>query len=392
LLRFIVGGIEQAYERVQHTAEALSKTNRELQANRDVLQTQAYELERRTRYLTATADIARSTTALLNRGALVQRLITLLGERFDLNRLGIFLLDATGEWVEALVRAAFVAGDVQLVDTSLRFSVSGDSSIGRIMETGYAYIEMGACGEALSFDVAGLAPTRSEAMLALHTQNRTVGVLAMQSRRLDAFDESDLVALQALADLVAVAINNAQLFEQAQLSLDTERRARGELTQQAWQQLLFSQPDLGYFSDRLDTLPTSDSWRPEMEIAFEKAEPVVDDANQICLAIPVRVGGTVIGVVHGCKSKESGGWTSDEMALLDTLTAQLDAAVERARLYQETQRRAAREQLIGEVTAHMRETLDVDTVLQSAARELCGALDLAEVEVRLGTGPEPKKA
>jgi hypothetical protein len=43
--------------------------------------------------------------------------------------------------------------------------------------------------------------------------------------------------------------------------------------------------------------------------------------------------------------------------------------------------------MVGEITSHMRETLDLETVLQTAAREMRRALDLAEVEMRLGSDP-----
>jgi hypothetical protein len=64
-------------------------------------------------------------------------------------------------------------------------------------------------------------------------------------------------------------------------------------------------------------------------------------------------------------------------------------ALESAQLFEETQRRASRERLIGEVTARVRETLDMDTVLQTAIREVGEALGLAEVEVRMGPGAKP---
>jgi predicted Zn-dependent protease len=66
----------------------------------------------------------------------------------------------------------------------------------------------------------------------------------------------------------------------------------------------------------------------------------------------------------------------------------LAQTVESLRLLDETQRRAARERLTGEVTARMRETLDVDTVLQTAVREIGHALGLAALDVRLGTETE----
>jgi hypothetical protein len=58
--------------------------------------------------------------------------------------------------------------------------------------------------------------------------------------------------------------------------------------------------------------------------------------------------------------------------------------MERVSLYEETVHRAEHEQMVGDITVKLRETLDIDTILQTAAREFRKALALAEVEVRLG--------
>ena len=101
------------------------------------------------------------------------------------------------------------------------------------------------------------------------------------------------------------------------------------------------------------------------------------------MAIPVKVRGQVIGVIDAAKPAPSEAWTAEETALLQTLTEQLGTALEGARLYQDTQRRATRERLIGEVTSHMRESLDVERVLQAAVREFGKTLGADEVKIRL---------
>ena len=68
---------------------------------------------------------------------------------------------------------------------------------------------------------------------------------------------------------------------------------------------------------------------------------------------------------------------------METLTNQLSEALEAARLYQDSQRRAAREQLVGEVTTQLRQSLDIQAVLRTAAEQIRQALDLPEVTVRL---------
>ncbi|MFN2167887.1 MAG: GAF domain-containing protein, partial [Anaerolineae bacterium] len=115
------------------------------------------------------------------------------------------------------------------------------------------------------------------------------------------------------------------------------------------------------------------------------------DKDSRTVAIPIKVSDQVIGVVDGRKPDGSGEWTAEEIGLLEALTEQLNVALEGARLYQDSQRRATQEQLIGEVTARMRETLDMDTVLQTAVREIGEALGIAEVEVRLAQ-PEQVQA
>jgi GAF domain-containing protein len=125
-----------------------------------------------------------------------------------------------------------------------------------------------------------------------------------------------------------------------------------------------------------------------METALQTGQIAFDEENGTRLAIPLRIGGQVIGVVDGRKSDGSGRWTEEEVELLGSLAEQLDVALEGARLYRDTQRRAARDRLIGDITARVRETLDVDTVLQTAIQEIGDALNIAEVEVRMGTSTQ----
>lgn len=70
---------------------------------------------------------------------------------------------------------------------------------------------------------------------------------------------------------------------------------------------------------------------------------------------------------------------------METLAGQLGMALESARLYRDTQRRAAQERLVGEVTARMRQTLDVNAVLDTAVDEIVRALGLEALDVLVET-------
>jgi signal transduction histidine kinase len=68
--------------------------------------------------------------------------------------------------------------------------------------------------------------TGSELALPLRVRGEVIGVLDVESDRLNAFDDSDVVVLQSLADQVAVAVENARLYEQAQCLAALEERQR----------------------------------------------------------------------------------------------------------------------------------------------------------------------
>jgi GAF domain-containing protein len=91
----------------------------------------------------------------------------------------------------------------------------------------------------------------------------------------------------------------------------------------------------------------------------------------------------VIGVIDAQKPDGSGAWTQDEVALLEAMLDQLGSALESARLYQDTQRQAAREQTIGQVATRIRESLDLETMLRTATGEIRQALNLGDVIIRL---------
>jgi PAS domain S-box-containing protein len=58
---------------------------------------------------------------------------------------------------------------------------------------------------------------------------KIIGVLDLQSEEFDAFDQTDVMLMETLTEQVAVAMENARLFEQAQLEISERKRAEAEL-------------------------------------------------------------------------------------------------------------------------------------------------------------------
>jgi hypothetical protein len=103
------------------------------------------------------------------------------------------------------------------------------------------------------------------------------------------------------------------------------------------------------------------------------------------MALPILLHGEPIGAV-GLLRRGEAEWTEEEVTLAEGIMDQLAQTIESLRLLDETQRQAAREQLTSEFATRIRETLDMETILQTAVRELGETIGLAEVEVRMMSG------
>ncbi|MBN2004953.1 MAG: GAF domain-containing protein [Anaerolineae bacterium] len=339
-------------------------------------------LERRARYLEATSAVARGAASVLNLEELLSDIVNLVGQQFGFYHVALFLLSTDGDWIE--LRAASSEGGQRLLSKGYRLRTDAPGLVSSVVRTGESRLALDVEGEELVFsDDPEISATRSELVLPLNTREQVLGVLDVHSRESEAFDSEDVHALQSLADQIAVAINNAYLFRQVETSAEAERRARGESQLDAWQSFLHSRMDLSYRSTSRGTVAVPDLWYPEMLQAIRTSGAVMDTEDGTRFAIPIQVAGQVIGVIQGRKPQSSGAWTSEDIALMDTLSAQFNAAVERARLYQETQRSAARERAIADVTSRMREPLELEDVLKAAVSEIRQALDMDELSVRL---------
>ncbi len=193
-------------------------------------------------------------------------LSTLISERFGFYHTGIFLLDPAREW--AILQAASSKGGQRMLARGHRLRVGEVGIVGYATAYNLPRIALDVGEDAVYFDNPDLPETRSEIALPLRARGEVIGALDVQSREPDAFSDEDVTALQTLADQVAVAISNARLFQQAQESLEAQRRAYGELSHQAWRDLLRGRPNLGFLRNRQGISPAEYLWRPEMDTAL----------------------------------------------------------------------------------------------------------------------------
>jgi len=393
LLRYAVNSLFEALERARRNERAQVEANRELQAIRASLEQRVADrtrdLARRSEQLQAATEVGHVATSVLESEALIQQVVGSIRQAFGLRYVGLFLVDGTGEWA-VLQAAQGTTGEAEpepsLPGRRLRV---GEGLVGRSIALARPLVASeGEIGPALP--AAG-----SEAALPLHSRGRVLGALALESDQPGTFDGAAVAIMEALADQVAVALDNTRLFAESQEALEAARRAYGELSREAWTELLRARTDWGYAYAHRSTVPVGGDWQPEMLQAQQTGQTVLretdlagarEGAEEPSLAIPLKVRDEVVGVLGFYKGVAGEVWTTEEAAVLETLVDQLGVTLESALLFQETQRRAVREQVIGEVTRRMRESLDVETVLRTAVDEMYQALGLDEIVIRLATG------
>ncbi len=127
----------------------------------------------------------------------------------------------------------------------------------------------------------------------------------------------------------------------------------------------------------------------EARIALDVGQDAVRFDNPLLpetrseMALPLISRGQTIGALT-VQSVEPQAFTEEDITVLQTMADQVANAVQNARLFQETERLARRNQLISEISGKLRGALDLETVLQTTVRELGLALDTSEAVIRLG--------
>ncbi len=335
----------------------------------------ALDLKRRTAYLDAATQIAAEVAAAeRDLSVLLHRVVEVISRQFGFYHTAIYLLDDTRQW--AVLQAASSEGGQRMLQRHHRLRVGAEGMVGAVAAHGQYRIAQDVGADTYFYRSPDLLETRSEITLPLRARDELIGVLDVQNTDIDTFVDEDVHILQTLADQVAVAVSNARLLRQVEESVAAERRAYGRVVREAWRELLSARPNLAFASDESGVAPFT-VWEPQMKTALQTGQAVGAGDG---LAIPIRIRDQVIGVIDGRKP-DGTTWKQHEIDLLQTLTEQLSTALEGAQLYEDTQRRAAREQLAREITAEMRRSLDVTTVLQTALHQLRTSLGLTEAEV-----------
>jgi sigma-B regulation protein RsbU (phosphoserine phosphatase) len=259
----------------------------------------------------------------------------------------------------------------------------------------------------------------------LRVGERIVGVMDVQSNQPNAFQEDDLQTLQILADQLAVAVVNSELFAETQEHLAQQRllqhitasAASGTTLSDALESAVeglqvtlggdrvsILLPDRegralevsaarGYSEDIMQLrIPTgsgitgwSAAHRQAVRVSNVAEDPryLEGSANTRSeLAVPLIFRNEVLGVLN-VESEQIDAYTKNHEEMLTTLAGSLAAIIANARLLARVRAQAEQERTVFEISDKIRRATGIQSVLATTANELTKAVGARRTQIRI---------
>lgn len=173
------------------------------------------QTQRRARQLETSAQISQRVGTILDLDVLLPEVVDLIQQQFEYDHVQVFLMDEQDEYAE-LKASTGIAGQ-QLLAIRHKLRKGSDSVIGRVTADAAATIALDTADASVVHQPNPYLPlTRSEMALPLIVKGQVVGALDVQSNKPNAFIEEDIAALRTLAAQIAVAIDNARLYNESE--------------------------------------------------------------------------------------------------------------------------------------------------------------------------------
>ncbi len=319
--------------------------------------------------LATLAEIGEEVNASLDLDEVLARTAALIKRHIDYEIFGVLMIEGNGTYL----RHRFAIGYPRELAENLRIPM-GQGITGTAAATGHS-VRVSDTSKDPRY-INAIDSVRSELAVPLILQGKCVGVLDIQSRHLDYFTRDQQNILTLLASRLAIAIENARLFEKVKTQADTllllsevSRETSAileveELLRRAYQilSIMLYDEEQKIFRHRVDVKHghhvqgklRASSNDGIVGAAATLKEPVlvpdvtvdprylmVNPETRSELAIPMMHKGKVIGVLD-LESPIANYFTEDHVQTLSILAGNLAVSLENARLYEQLAKEEAR--------------------------------------------------
>jgi GAF domain-containing protein len=343
----------------------------------------------------ATSETGQILSRILNIDELLTRAVDVIRDRFALYHAQIFIVDDTRTYANLAASTGQIGQ--ALLAQGFRVALNGRTVVGDAITSGHVRHISNLAGTPYRRPEL-LTDTRSQAVIPLRIGDEVIGALDVQSLRADAFTEEDIEVLQVMGLQLNQSIQNARLFESQQRSLLQNRRLflesetnlreierlNRQLTGQSWQEYLLergtSQYGIQLTGPEIHSGPIE--WTSAMQQAVNRHRAVsqAEGGDQI-MAVPISIRGQAIGAIEVRVSNTQN--QAEIRSILQAVTERMAFSLENARLFEQAQLAAAREQQINQITSRLQGLTSIEDVLNSALSALGQALNAEQGTIRL---------
>ncbi len=360
----------------------------------------------RTRRLEIVALLGERLSAILQLDPLLNEAVNQIKDNFGYYHAHIYRLDASQEYLE-VVAGTGPAG-AEMLARGHRIALKAPTSLVARAARSQQVVHVDDVQQAPDWLPNPLLPdTRSEMAVPIVLENRVVGVLDVQSNQVAGLDDGDAALLRSVANQVAIAINNVELFARVENSLAEAQATQAQYLERAWSRDQVTRKNMGRVQFSLGESTTLDNEaikrarqvaeasqsvavvpHPRADALPQPVPPGAGEPPETTLVAPLNHRGVTLGSLqlHGIEAGKN--LTEGQLALINAVADQVVQAAENLRLLNETQERAHRERLIGQISDKLRRAPDFESLMKIGVEEIASALGPARTFVKLGTQPE----
>ncbi len=368
---------------------------------RDVIEKLEKRVDARTQQLETILKLSQRLTGILDLSDLLREVVTMTKESFGYYHTHIYLLESN----TLVLTEGYGAAGATMKRQGHSIPLDAPQSlVARAAREGQAIVVQDVRHDSTWLPNPLLPDTHSEIAVPIKSGWEVLGVLDVQSEQVAEWTTEDVTTLEALANQVATAIRNAQAFTETREALYEAQRLQQLYIREGWEKLVQKQSTTNYEAQQ-PGVPSLKNVAPPLEVfsvlkqkqTVDLRLPAADKADVVdskpaearsALATPLSLRGQVIGVLGIHDNDPDRRWTEDEIALIEAVSEQMSLAIENARLFDETGRRANRERIIADMTQQVWASGDLEKVMQTAVEKLGGVLDASRVVIKLGTAEQ----